>query len=35
MSSQSDALCVRNMYLMAGGFVALLFSLVAIVSTVV
>jgi hypothetical protein len=35
MSPQSDAICVRNMSLMAGGFVALLLSLIAVVSVVV
>jgi len=35
MSPQSDAHCVRNMSLMAGGFVALLLSLVALASTMV
>lgn len=35
MSFQSDAQCVRNMSMMAGGFFALLLALVAVVSTVV
>lgn len=30
MSSQTDAQCVRNMYLMAGGFVALFFAILAV-----
>lgn len=34
MSSQSDAQCVRNMSLMAGGFFALLFLIIAIAQMV-
>lgn len=34
MSSQSDQTCVRNMSLMAGGFFALLFGLIAVASSV-
>lgn len=34
MSKQSDKQCVRNMTWMAGGFVALLFVLIAIADTV-
>lgn len=35
MSSQSDSQCVRNMSMMAGGFVGLLFGLIALASSVV